>query len=142
MKRGIGCAVFIEKVACGIDLKTEVVDGIEDRINKVVALKQLAGPVVDQAVKASFPISFVIAMGIDECLQAAGIGAYPGVEGDQVFWGEHQSRRLPNGSQARRDELIQGIGCSDARRQGRGIGGATQARIPAQPADHLIQASA
>jgi len=59
---------------------------------------------------------------------------------DQVVWGEHEGRRSPNRGQAGREELIQRIRCGDARSQGGGIGGAAQARIPAEPADHLIQA--
>ena len=92
--------------------------------------------------EASLRITFVVAVGIDEGLQAGRIGAYPGVQGDQVVWGEQESLRSPNRGQARFDQLIQRIRCGDARRQGGGIGGAAQARVPVQPADHLIQASA
>ena len=141
LQRGVGVTVFIDKVACGIDLKAEVVNGIEDRIDEVVAVKQLTGAVVDQAVEACLRTAFVVAVGIDEGLQAGGIGANPDVEGDQVGWGEHERRRSPNRGQAGGDEPIQGIRCGDTRRQGGCIGGAAQTRIPAQPANQLIQSS-
>ena len=79
LQRGVGGTIFIYKVARSIDFKAEVVNGIEHRINEVVALKQLTGAVVDQAVEACLRISFVVAVGINEGLQAGGIGAYPGV---------------------------------------------------------------
>jgi hypothetical protein len=49
-----------------------VVYGIEDRIDEVVTVKQLTGAVVDQAMEACLRIAFVVAVGIEESLQAGG----------------------------------------------------------------------
>ena len=49
-----------------------MVYGIEDRIDEVVTVKQLTGAVVDQAMEACLRIAFVVAVGIEESLQAGG----------------------------------------------------------------------
>ena len=126
LQRSVRRTVFVDKVACGIDLEAEMIDGIKNSIDEVAATKKLTRPIVHQPVEARLPSAFVLAVGGDERLQTGWIRAHPGVEGGQTFG----------------EELIQRISGRDPQGQGGSIGGTAQAGITAQPADHLIETRA
>ena len=90
LHRDVGGTIFIDEVAIGIDGEAEVVDGIQDHIDQIFAMKELAGAIAHQLMEAGFHRTGIIAMGIDEGLEAGGIGAHPGVESDQILGGEDE----------------------------------------------------